>query len=149
MIQATLLNQKDLEREWNALPDKIRTKALRQAIRDKGKEIFDDAKANARETTPRLARTMKLRALKSKTRGVVGIRILTGTREELGIPASDRYYWPAAIELGTRFIEPRAFMRRAIKKHEATTLTDLQQFMRQRIETVVAQEIKRGLMRNV
>ena len=148
MFDAALLNDKALLRELDGLPEKLQTKALRQALRDKGKEILQDARGNAREITPRLARSIKLRTLKSKTRGNIGVAIMTGTREELGISPSDRYYWPAAIELGTKHIRPRVFMRRALAKHKPTTLNDIARFMRARVEGVVAKEIARSLSRN-
>ena len=145
MIEGALLNNRALERAVKDLPEKLRTKALRESLRAKGKEVLADARKNAAETSRRLANTMKLRALKSKTRGTVGVKIETGTRQELGIPAEDRYYWPAAIELGTRYITPRAFMRRAIKKHEPTALDDIARLMRARVEGIIAAEIRRGL----
>ena len=145
LIEGALLNDRALQRALKDLPEKLQKRALRQSLREKGKEIFKDAQKNAREISPRLARTMKLRAAKTKRRGNVGVVIFTGTREELNIPASDRYYWPAAQELGTKFLRPRAFMRRANKKHEPTALEDVAKIMRNQVSSVIAVEIRRQI----
>ena len=145
LIEGALLNNRELARQLEGLPDNLRNKALRQGLRDTMKPVLDDARANAREFSPRLARTIKLRALRLKRRGSVGVKVETGTREELNIPPTDRYYWPAALELGTRFIEPRAYMRRALAKSEPTTLDRLAKHVRVRVEGVISGEIRRGL----
>lgn len=145
MITGSLLGDKELRRALEGLPDNIRNKALRQALREEMKPVLDDAQQNAADTSQRLARTMRLRALKLRRSTGIGVKVETGTREELGIPADDRYYWPAAIELGTEFIRPRAYMRRALAKHKSNMLNRVARNMTQKVNTIVARDIERSL----
>lgn len=96
-----------LLRALKQLTPKVERKVLRQAMREGAKPTLAEAKNNVRairrtgEHTDILARKLKIRAITRK-RGVTGVNIQTPTRDELGIPAAHKFYWPAILEFGAK-----------------------------------------------
>ncbi|HEY1603852.1 MAG TPA: HK97-gp10 family putative phage morphogenesis protein [Pirellulales bacterium] len=54
------------------------------------------------------------------TQRKVAVEVRTGTRAKMRIPATDPYYYPAAIEFGTATRHARPFMRPALEQHRAS-----------------------------
>lgn len=131
----TLLGDDIVAARLRALPEKLERKVLRQAMRKAGRPILADAKANAPVKTGKMRASLKLRALKRK-RGRVGVRIETGTRAELGIPAEERWYYPAIVELGdgTARHLPHSFMRSALAKNRENSVRILRDDISRGIE---------------
>lgn len=154
LLEGHLLNDKALMRALEGLPDKLRDKALREAQREEMRPVLDEARQKARLISPRLAKTMKLRKLKTKRPKTIGIAVITGSRAELEIGPSE-YFWPAAFEFGTkeRFsrgasrgrIGAQSFMRGPLLRRRGTMLTRLARRVRQRVDGIVAAEIRRGM----
>lgn len=106
------------------MPAKLRNKALRPAVRDGAKLVL----AKAKELVPvdadghqlpggkHLRDTLKVRANPGKKRGEISLRVMTGTREELGIPATEKGYYPFALEYGTLDHQPIKFMEPAYEQ---------------------------------
>ena len=102
-------------------PPKLQKQALRPAMRDGSKIVA----AKVREFVPvdadghqhpggkHLRDTIKVRANPGRKRGVIEFRVMTGNREELGIPANDPTYYPNALEFGDLDHQPIKFMEPA------------------------------------
>lgn len=92
--------EQDILRRLVTLPVKLQRKVIRQASRKAAKPVRARARALAPVRTGRLRRSIKLRSIRRNRRGRIGVNVLTGTREELGITAGG--YYPAAQEYGWR-----------------------------------------------
>lgn len=95
----SVLGAPELSKALAELPEKLERRVITKAVRETGKFFLTLAKAKAPRDQGKLASTMKLRAMKRK-KGRVGVRIMTGTRVELGIDPKDRGYYPAHVEFG-------------------------------------------------
>lgn len=113
---------KSLERKLNRLPRAARNKAVRSAVREAGKPLLDRTKQLAPKETGLMASKIKLRSISGQAakksgvkakRGAIGVVVMTGTREEMGIDPADPYYYPAAVEYGHGNTPAKPFMRRA------------------------------------
>ena len=110
LVDIEMLGDKKLQRTLNRMDLRVQAKGMAKALRAGGKPILADAKARARAAhnpaTPstnmlKVARGLKLRKAKGRRRGVIGMRILTPTKAELGIPEGSKWYYPAHVELGS------------------------------------------------
>ena len=108
----SLLGDKDLQRQFQQLPLVVQRKLLRQSFRAALRPVLAAARARAPKLTGRMARTVRLRALKRR-RGQLGLMIISGTREALGIPPERRSYYPAHVELGTSQRPAEPYLRPA------------------------------------
>lgn len=97
----SILGAPELSKALAELPDKLERRVMIKATRETGKFFLTLAKARAPKESGKLASTMKLRAMRRK-KGRVGVRIMTGTRAELGIDPKERGYYPAHVEFGHR-----------------------------------------------
>lgn len=113
-IDLSILGDKVLEKRLKALPLKVQKKILRKAFRSTAKDILSDARIRVPIDTGNLRKSLRVRALK-KAKGRIGVQIETGTREELGIDENDKYYYPAAIELGAEGVPVQSFLRAALE----------------------------------
>jgi HK97 gp10 family phage protein len=134
----SLLGDSALAARLAALPEKTERKVLRQAMRRAGQPILQAARSNANRRSGRMARSIKLRALRRR-KGRIGVAIQTGTRLELGIGADDQYYYPAIVEFGDgETHRPYRFMRRALDANRATSMQRLRVEIGQGIEREAA-----------
>lgn len=108
----SLLGDRELQQQFRALPLAVQRKLLRQSFREALRPVLTAARAAAPRLTGRLARTLRLRALKRR-RGRLGMMVISGTRESLGIPASHPWYYPAHVELGTSRMPAQPYLRPA------------------------------------
>ena len=122
-IDISVLGDKKLAKRLNAFSKKLQTKIVKKAAREVGKDILAEAKTRTpvgpkKEAGKHLKNTLKLRNLKKK-KGQIGVLIATGTREELGIPTTDKYYYPAGIELGNVKVRAggRSFLRVSLENN--------------------------------
>src|SRR5262245_7594744 len=99
-VTLDMLGDKALIATLQSLPDKMERRVLSRATRAASQFVLTLARARTPRDSGRLAATMKLRALRRK-KGRTGFAVQTGTRAELGIPASATGYYPAHIELGS------------------------------------------------
>ena len=106
-IDIRVLGSIELQRVLDSIPFKVQKKVLRPALRAAAKIVRKDVKRLAPKSDKRrrsgkhLKDTIRVRAGKRK-RGVTRIQVQTGSRAELGISATDKYYYPMAIEYGRR-----------------------------------------------
>jgi hypothetical protein len=136
----SLLGDKALSDTLASLPEQLERKVMARATRDAGKFLLTLTQAAAPVSTdPRdphrgkLKATLKLRTLRRR-KGRVGVAIQTGTREELGISAKDKGYYPAFRELGTRKLPPLPYMRGPLHSAREGVLAVLRQAVDQGIE---------------
>lgn len=131
LIDISLLGDKALTRKLNKLPNRVQKKVVRQSMRKAAKPLLVSIKHAIGEIrvtgehTDRLRKGMKIKSIKrSRTR--LGVQIVTPRRQELGIPDSKKYYWPAHIELGTSKSRPRKFMRDTVDSNRTQTMGIIQ-----------------------
>ena len=98
-IDIAVIGDKELQRKLKALDEKMQKKIVRKALRQAAKPVLSAARLLCPENTGRLRASLKLKVRRQK-RGVFGVEVITGTRQELGIRANDPYYYPAAVEFG-------------------------------------------------
>lgn len=104
---------KTIIRKMARLEAKTQKKFVRQALRKEAKIALKDVNARLARIitrpTPsehRYREKMKKTKIKSAgRRGLIRIGIAFPTREELGIPAASRSFWPAAFEYGHKNID--------------------------------------------
>lgn len=120
-LDLSVLGIPELDKRLDELEKKAAMKAVRPALRDGMKAILPFVLALVPRRTGALARTIKVRAAKRK-KGRVGAVIVTGTRDQLGIPADSPWYYPAHVELGTEHAPAESFMRAGLKAGEASGL---------------------------
>lgn len=129
-----LLGFRNVDRMLTELPRVTQRKVMRQGIRAGGKVFLAAAKANAPVRSGLLRKRIKLRVAKAR-RGEYRMRVMTGTREEMGIPADSPSYYPAHVEHGHAIVThdgvmvgmqpPQPYMRPAFdeKKAEAEAVS--------------------------
>lgn len=121
---------------FETLDTKIKKKALRPALRAGAKVIQKDAKARAHKRSGKNAKNIKVKSMK-RSRKEFGVMVQTGTREELGIPADEKGYYPFSEEFGTRKNPAHPYMRPALssKRQEATAAVGIH--LQKNIKTII------------
>ena len=137
-----LLGDKELIATLQSLPENMERKILGQAIKEAAKVVLAAAKSRApRGATGNLARYLKIKALK-RSRRRLGYGVFTGTREQMGLKAGAKGYYPAHVhlgreirnaEFGTRHVPAKPFLRSALIENEPTALARLAEAIRQRL----------------
>lgn len=138
VVDIRLLGDKKLERLLRKLEPRVQKKVIRSAMRKAAKPVLARAKTLVPVRTGKrsgpLIRGMKIKSLK-RSRFRVGVLLQTPTREELGLSADDKYYYPSAIELGTSKTPAHPFFRNAMDQ------------MRDVSMAIVRREIGNGIIR--
>lgn len=115
-INITLVGDKELEKALARLPQKLQKLVVTQAMMP-GAELIRRTAMGLINIGPAKVKGGHLRDfLHIKTmskKGFLGVQVRTGTRRELGISSKDRYYYPAAVELGTDFMPAHPYLRPA------------------------------------
>lgn len=112
-LQMSMVGDAHLRRMFKELPKRVQNKVVRGAIRKAGKLFLSEAKARAPRLTGKTQRYLKLRVRPTRNKAYYRMRVMTGTREELGIAPTDKYYYPSAVEFGHDRAPPHPFMRPA------------------------------------
>lgn len=129
-----------------ALPTKVQRKVVSPAVREGTKVVAAavkeavpvDADGHQLEGGKHLRDTIKVRAVKGRKRGRINFKVMTGTRAELGIPATEKGYYPAALEYGGLAHQPIPYMRPALNKTRPRVIASV----RERILTGIEQLAK-------
>ena len=147
----TIDGDKELNAFLRRFPDKLQRTALNKALKTGAEIVLGDARrlvpVGKEHDRPglRLKQTLKIVRIKgkaAKNRGI-GYKVVTGTRAELGIGPNEKYYYPAAVELGTKNrgdVGRRPFLRPALKNNESA----LMRVMRAEIKTEIRAAAKRA-----
>lgn len=122
-MDISILGDKKLQRKLKRMDTQLQKKIVRKSMQDAMKPVKSAAKAYAPVDRGLLKRSIRTKS-KSK-RGTIRVSITTGTRDQLGIPATAKGYYPAAIEYGTRKQPAKPYMRRALTNKKTTILDDV------------------------
>lgn len=120
-FDVSILGDAALTKVFQGLERKVAGKVLRPALRVAAKRIRDVARANA---APGLtgATSEHIRVKGSSKKGRLAVQVVTGSREDMGIPPEAKYYYPSAVELGTEHMEAQPFLRPALDANRAAAL---------------------------
>lgn len=141
-IDISFLGDKELQRKLKQIEIKAERKIVRSAISKAMKQVKDRAKELAPVNLGRLKASIKQQ---SRTkRGISRAKVVTGTREELGVDDNQKGFYPAAIEYGYKtssgkVIPAKPFMRRAITEKQDSVMKET----RDRIAQGIEREAKR------
>lgn len=135
------LRDTDLQRTFKALPEKLQKNYIRRAIRKAGKIVLADAKTNVPVLTGRLRDTLRIKSFSRKTS--VGVKIETGTREDLGIAPDDPYFYPAVLEFGSERIPPVPFLRGSLYDNSSSIMALIRDAVRGFIAKAAAKAAKK------
>ena len=128
-IEIEVTGESNIDLALRTLGPKIEKRILAKAFRVGAKVILRQAQVNLagirstktatgrksrrmRHHTSQISRRLSVRALRRR-KNRVGVTVQTPTREKLGIPAGDKWYYPAHIELGTRRTTAQPYLRNA------------------------------------
>ncbi len=109
-----------LNRAFARLPYVLQGKVLRPALRDASRIVLDRARQLAPRRSGRLAAGKWTIRAATGRKGIVGVRVNSPTREQLGIPATATGFYPYSQEFGWVAGRRRAGSLRG-KSHAAQT----------------------------
>lgn len=113
-LQAKIRANEALFRQLNQFAPALAKKIMRKAARKAAKPLLDAARSFAPVETGALRKGIKIRSVKRKRSSqIIGVKVQTPTREQLGIPEDASHYYPAVLEYGTSEIPARSYMRNA------------------------------------
>lgn len=113
----SLLGDEALKKAFRELSVIDQRGAFRKSMRVAFKPVLSSAKSNAPVSSGNLKKHLKLRAVK-RNRRIAGVVVRTGTREEMGIPANAKWYYPAHVELGHSNVAPVPYLRNAFDSNK-------------------------------
>ena len=117
-IEIEVSGESNIDLALRTLGPKIEKRILTKAFRVGAKVILRQAQVNLAgisrtgRHTGQISRRLSVRALRRR-KNRVGVIVQTPTREKLGIPAGNKWYYPAHIELGTRRTTAQPYLRNA------------------------------------
>lgn len=99
--------------------------------------ILADAKAGAPVASGALLHSLEILGPEIEQEAV-RVTVETGTREALGIAATDPYFYPSASEFGTSEMPARSFMRPAFEAGKTAAIEQVKRELRERVEALRA-----------
>jgi HK97 gp10 family phage protein len=139
-----LIGFEEVRATFDVLPEKLKKKALRPALRSGAKVIQKDAKARApkgKYSTGRNKKYIKIKSLK-RSRKSFGVKVQTGTRQELGIPRDAKGYYPFSLEYGTKKTPARPYMRPALSTNRKKATMEVGRKLKTKIDDIVRKQPK-------
>lgn len=136
-IDISIIGNKKLQSRIKRLDFAIQKKIVRQSINRAMLPVRDRAKQYVPVDTGRLRDSIK--RVSRTRRGKSSARVVTGTKQQLGIPSSAKGYYPAAIEYGSRYQQAQSFLRRAMTELKSATLDKTGEF----IDQYIRKELRR------
>ena len=130
-IDLSLLGDKRLERQLKRLPVIAQRKVVRRAMRDAARPVLAEAQRLCPVDSGAMRASLKIRAAGAKAG--MGVVVQTGSREELGIPADQPFYYPFAVEYGHRNAAAHPFMRPAMDNMRPTAMAIVARVVRERL----------------
>lgn len=118
-----------LDRKFKLLDARVGKKVVRQAMRQALKPVLAAARANAPEESGVLRRSIKIRAVKRRKKGVIGLEIRTDAKTMGG----DAFY-AAFIELGTSDKPAQPFLSPAYVEQGPEAVKQLEQLILEGLE---------------
>lgn len=133
-VNVSVLGDAELSRALTRIPKKVANSVVRPALRKGVKPVKARAEATAPRARGLMATTMAIKT--SSRRGRISAKVLTGRRDQLGIPAGAKYYYPAAQELGSEHVPEQRFLRGALEGQSAEVLQVVADEMWRRLEAL-------------
>lgn len=139
---------------FEGLSKAMEKKIARRATRAGATVVLNAARSIVGKRTGKLARGLRVRALK-RSRKRFGHKVVTPTREYLGIAKDAKHYYPAVLEYGTKggrpwksdprkrtkARAPHPFMRPALKNNQGAVLEAVRSTIKVETErTIKAQD---------
>lgn len=126
-IDLKMIGDKALTAAFATFPDKMQKSIARKAFKKAALLVKRAQERLIPVDTGRLkglGLTVKPKKNSGRGNRAIGSVILTPTRQELGIAANAKFYYPAHVELGHGNVAPRPFMRKgmAMKRRSAITV---------------------------
>ena len=122
---------------FNVLDDNLQRKVLRQALRSGAKIIQKAAKAKSPVgITGNNKKFIKIKSLK-RSRVTVGVAVVTGTREQLGIPRDEFGYYPMVLEYGSKHVKKQPFMKPALEQNREKVIKEIAKKIEAGIEKIL------------
>lgn len=148
-VVAKMQRNEHLTKQLNNLPYSLAKKIMRKAARKAAKPLLDAARSFAPVKTGKLRKGIKIRAIKRKRSSlVVGVKVQTPTREELGIPEDAAHYYPAVMEYGSANIPARSYMRNAKDASEGEVFkiyqVEIQKLINEEAAKILMQTMKQS-----
>lgn len=117
MIQIDLKGFEKTIKKINALEPKLRKEVAEGAYKKGAEIILAEVKSRAHVRSGKNAKYLKVKRIKG--RAPTGYAVQTGSRSQLGIPASDQGYYPMSEEFGTQKHAAHPYMRPGLKAKES------------------------------
>lgn len=133
MFDLSVIGEKRLQRKLASMEKRVAHKVVKDSLREAMEPVKDLAKRRAPADRGLMRRSIRTAARANK-RGATAL-VRTGTRKQLKIPADSRYYYPAAIEYGTRTQPARSFLRAALGRLKNAVLRSVGDKIRRRLES--------------
>lgn len=133
-IDVSFIGDKKLERKLKRMALATQRKIVRAGINKAMKQVKDRAKELVPVDTGKLRDSIKQK--RRTRRGISRAMVVTGTREELGIGANERGFYPAVLEYGTRDRTARPYLRAALAEKSGQVIDDAAAHIKQGIEDV-------------
>lgn len=140
-----LVGDKELQRAFKRLEVQMQRRIVRAGMRAAARKARDYVVANLSGrlvdviTGRTLAAFRRMRIRQRSRRGLVLLGLELPSRAELGIDASAKHYYPAALEYGHGSVAPRSFVRKAVDEHEVELRSIIAATLRRRIAALVRQ----------
>ena len=125
-IDISMVGDKDLEKKFRRLEDKVQKRIVRKALRAAAKRIKGRVVAKV-SGDPVGVQTGRYRQAIQSTKvvaakrspGMISLGLPMPFREALGISPKDRHYFPAALEYGSDNASARPHFRPAVDENRA------------------------------
>lgn len=128
MFDISVIGDKKLQKKLDKLDKKLQKKAIREAMKDAMEPVKALAKQRAPQDKGLLVRSIRI-GMKTSRKGISAM-VRTGTRKQLKIPADSKYYYPAALEYGSRYIKQQSFLRSSLGSKKETVLSKFSRNLR-------------------
>ena len=137
LAEITIQGYDDVIRNLKQLDHKIQLKVMRSALRAGAKVIQRNARQLVPTDTGNMKKNIKLKSLK-RSKKQMGVNIVTGTRESMGIPQKGKGYYPFSVEYGTSEMKAQPFMRPALEGNRVAATKAIGDTLEKGIKKVVA-----------
>lgn len=133
MFDLRLLGDKKTQRKFNKLEKRFQVKALREAGKAALRPVAALAKTRVPVASGRLKASIKVATFSEHRGRTIGAAVITGTRKQLHIAADDKYYYPFAIEYGSKKRAPDSFLRTSLADKKTTALAIFRDELRRQV----------------
>lgn len=138
-VSVKMFGFRKIQASFLDLAQTVQKRLARRAARKSMKIALKRAKSEAPVLTGKMRDEIAIFNMKRRSKNEVGVRVATGTREAMGIPADAEYYYPAVVEYGSPTAEANPFMTRTF---ESTKQQVASEFQREIVRLVEAHAAK-------